>query len=62
MITSTEAAKYDVMAGARLNLIENRVLPLCRWLKDEEDVVVKFRSNDMSTSRRSLQAPLRFAL
>jgi len=41
IITATEHAKYDVMAGARLNFIENRVVPLCRRLEAEEDVVVK---------------------
>jgi len=41
IITSSVAAKYDVMAGARLNFIENRVLPLCRRLEAEEDVLVK---------------------
>ena len=41
IITSTNNAKYDVMAGARLNFIENRVVPLCRRLEAEEDVVVK---------------------
>ena len=41
IITSTNHAKYDVMAGARLNFIENRVLPLCRRLEAEEDRTVK---------------------
>jgi HK97 family phage portal protein len=41
IVTSTNNAKYDVMAGARLNFIENRVLPLCRRLEAEEDVTVK---------------------
>ncbi len=41
IITSTNNAKYDVMAGARLNFIENRVLPLCRRLEAEESVTVK---------------------
>jgi HK97 family phage portal protein len=41
IITSTNNAKYDVMAGARLNFIENRVLPLCRRLEAEEDRTVK---------------------
>jgi hypothetical protein len=41
IITTTNAAKYDVMAGARLNFIENRVLPLCRRLEAEDDVTVK---------------------
>lgn len=41
IVTSTDAAKYDVMAGARLNFIENRVVPLCRRLQAEEDVTVK---------------------
>ena len=29
------------MAGARLNFIENRVVPLCRRLEAEEDALVK---------------------
>jgi HK97 family phage portal protein len=41
IITTTNAAKYDVMAGARLNFIENRVVPLCRRLEAEDDVIVK---------------------
>jgi hypothetical protein len=41
IITSTNNAKYDVMAGARLNFIENRVVPLCRRLEAEESVTVK---------------------
>jgi HK97 family phage portal protein len=41
IITSTNAAKYDVMAGARLNFIENRVVPLCRRLEAEEDACIK---------------------
>ncbi len=41
IITTTNAAKYDVMAGARLNFIENRVMPLCRRLEAEEAVTVK---------------------
>jgi HK97 family phage portal protein len=41
IITSTNNAKYDVMAGARLNFIENRVIPLCRRLEAEEAVTVR---------------------
>jgi phage portal protein BeeE len=41
IITSTNNAKYDVMAGARLNFIENRVIPLCRRLEAEEVAVVR---------------------
>lgn len=41
IVTSTENAKYDVMAGARLNFIENRVAPLCSRLEAEEDITVK---------------------
>jgi hypothetical protein len=41
IITSTNNAKYDVMAGARLNFIENRVVPICRRLEAEEDITVK---------------------
>jgi HK97 family phage portal protein len=41
IVTTTDAAKYDVMAGARLNFIENRVAPLCSRLEAEEEVTVK---------------------
>jgi HK97 family phage portal protein len=41
IITTTNAAKYDVMSGTRLNFIENRVLPLCRRLEAEDDKTVK---------------------
>jgi HK97 family phage portal protein len=41
IVASTENAKYDVMAGARLNFIENRVAPLCSRLEAEEDATVK---------------------
>jgi HK97 family phage portal protein len=41
ILTSGDHAKYDVMAGARLNFIENRVAPLCSRLEAEEDVTVK---------------------
>jgi phage portal protein BeeE len=40
ILTATDHAKYDVMQGARLNFIENRVAPLCRRLEAEEDRVV----------------------
>ena len=41
IVTTTDTAKYDVMEGARLNFIENRVAPLCRRLEATEDVLVK---------------------
>lgn len=41
IVATTDSAKYDVMAGARLNFIENRVAPLCRRLEAEEEVVVR---------------------
>ncbi len=41
VVTSTDHAKYDVMAGARLNFIENRVAPLCSRLEAAEDATVK---------------------
>lgn len=41
IVTSSDHAKYDVMAGARLNFIENRVAPLCSRLEAEEDATVK---------------------
>jgi HK97 family phage portal protein len=41
IVTSTDHAKYDVMAGARLNFIENRVAPLCSRLEAGEDGTVK---------------------
>ena len=37
IITSTDHNKYDVMQGARLNFIENRVAPLCARLEAEEN-------------------------
>jgi HK97 family phage portal protein len=41
IITTTDKAKYDVMAGARLNFVENRIAPLCARLEAEEDITVK---------------------
>jgi HK97 family phage portal protein len=41
IVTTTDQAKYDVMAGARLNFIENRVAPLCGRLEAGEDATVK---------------------
>ncbi len=41
IVTTTEHAKYDVMRGARLNFIENRVAPLCTRLEAEEQATVK---------------------
>src|SRR5207253_568040 len=41
VITSTEKAKFDVMAGSRINFIENRVGPLCNRLAAEEERIVK---------------------
>ena len=41
IITTTDRAKYDVMAGARSNFIENRVAPLCARLEAEEEHTVK---------------------
>ena len=37
IVTTTDHNKYDVMSGARLNFIENRVAPLCRRLEAEEN-------------------------
>jgi phage portal protein BeeE len=41
IVTATDHAKYDVMQGARLNFIENRVAPLCHRLEAEEEAPVK---------------------
>jgi phage portal protein BeeE len=41
IVTTTDKAKYDVMAGARLNFLENRIIPLCIRLEAEEEVTVK---------------------
>ena len=41
LITATDHAKYDVMQGARLNFIENRIAPLCARLEAEEQATVK---------------------
>jgi phage portal protein BeeE len=37
IVASTDYNKYDVMQGARLNFIENRVAPLCARLEAEEN-------------------------
>jgi len=41
IVTTTEHAKYDVMEGARLNFIENRVAPLCSRLAAAEAPTVR---------------------
>lgn len=41
IVTTTDTAKYDVMAGSRLNFIENRVAPLCHRLEAEETITVR---------------------
>jgi len=41
IVATTDSAKYDVMAGARLNFIENRVAPLCRRLEAGEEATVR---------------------
>src|SRR5215831_2510663 len=41
IVTTTDHSKYDVMQGARLNFIENRVAPLCRRLEAAEAVTVR---------------------
>jgi HK97 family phage portal protein len=41
IVASTDHNKYDVMEGARLNFIENRVAPLCSRLEAEEEVTVR---------------------
>ena len=37
IVTTTDHNKYDVMQGARLNFIENRIAPLCARLEAEEN-------------------------
>ena len=41
IVTTTDHNKYDVMQGARLNFIENRVAPLCARLEAEEQATVR---------------------
>ncbi len=41
ILTTTDNAKYDVMAASRLNFIENRVAPLCARFEAEEQATVK---------------------
>ena len=41
IVTVTDNAKYDVMAGSRLNFIENRVAPLCARLEAQEQSTVR---------------------
>ena len=38
IVATTDHNKYDVMQGARLNFIENRVAPLCARLEADENV------------------------
>ena len=40
IVCTTDHNKYDVMQGARLNFIENRVAPLCARLEAAEQVTV----------------------
>jgi phage portal protein BeeE len=41
IITTTDHNKYDVMQGARLNFIENRIIPLCSRLEASEAATVR---------------------
>ncbi|HVV01857.1 MAG TPA: phage portal protein, partial [Verrucomicrobiae bacterium] len=41
IVAATDQNKYDVMQGARLNFIENRVAPLCRRLEAAEQKTVR---------------------
>ena len=41
IVATSDHNKYDVMQGARLNFIENRVAPLCGRLEAAEDALVK---------------------
>src|SRR5204862_2241388 len=41
IVSTTDHNKYDVMQGARLNFIENRVAPLCARLEAEEQMTVQ---------------------
>jgi HK97 family phage portal protein len=41
IITATDHAKYDVMQGARLNFVENRIIPFCSRLEAEEARTVR---------------------
>jgi phage portal protein BeeE len=46
LVTSTDHAKYDVMEGARLNFVENRVAPLCARLEAGEQSCVRLLQPD----------------
>jgi phage portal protein BeeE len=41
IVATSGNAKYDVLAGSRLNFIENRVAPLCARLAADEDPTIK---------------------
>lgn len=41
IVTTTDNAKYDVMQGARLNFVQNRVAPFCRRLEAAEQITVR---------------------
>src|SRR5439155_1531475 len=49
IVSATDHNKYDVMQGARLNFIENRVAPLCARLEAAERATVKTRRHARSS-------------
>jgi phage portal protein BeeE len=41
LVATTDYNKYDVMEGARLNFLENRVAPLCSRLEAAEEATIR---------------------
>jgi phage portal protein BeeE len=41
IVSTSDHNKYDVMQGARLNFIENRVAPFCARLEAEEQYIIR---------------------
>lgn len=59
IVTVTDNAKYDVMAGSRLNFIENRVAPLCARLEAAENVTtIPALSSSLNPQPSTLNRPV----
>jgi hypothetical protein len=57
IVTSTDHNKYDVMRGARLNFIENRIAPLCARLEASENTTTIPALLSSSSSFSSSSSP-----
>ena len=60
IVATTENSKYDVMAGARQNFIENRIAPLCARLEAEENctTVPAILGSSLNHQRSTINPPV----